>query len=249
MSKPMSAVVSEIFGPTIQGEGPKAGHATVFIRFFGCDSRCGPCDSMHAVDSKHPGAGSRKNMTFADIAAAVHALDPSGRLPVTFSGGNPAAWALQDLISMLRPRQVWVETQGTMFMPWASMCDLVVVSPKGPGMRDSRHGVLSMSHLAKWLPSEIVGQQVAFKVVCFGSDDLDYAADILRFFPSVTMYLSVGNANWQEGANSSEPSFVREQLADRYAWLCEEVVRRSDLHKAIVLPQLHVLAWGDARGR
>ncbi len=41
--------VSEIFGPTIQGEGVLIGLPTVFVRSGGCDYRCSWCDSLHAV--------------------------------------------------------------------------------------------------------------------------------------------------------------------------------------------------------
>ena len=32
--------VAEIFGPTIQGEGPNTGIKTLFIRVMGCDFHC-----------------------------------------------------------------------------------------------------------------------------------------------------------------------------------------------------------------
>ncbi len=44
--------ISEIFGPTIQGEGALIGQPTVFVRTGGCDYRCAWCDSLHAVDSR-----------------------------------------------------------------------------------------------------------------------------------------------------------------------------------------------------
>lgn len=45
--------VSEIFGPTIQGEGILIGLPTVFVRTGGCDYRCSWCDTLHAVDSDY----------------------------------------------------------------------------------------------------------------------------------------------------------------------------------------------------
>jgi hypothetical protein len=51
--------VVEIFGPTIQGEGPLAGSKTMFIRFGGCDYRCQKCDSLHAVIPGAVKAGAR----------------------------------------------------------------------------------------------------------------------------------------------------------------------------------------------
>src|SRR5947208_16309904 len=41
--------ISEIFGPTIQGEGPLIGRPTVFVRTAGCDYRCRWCDTLYAV--------------------------------------------------------------------------------------------------------------------------------------------------------------------------------------------------------
>jgi 7-carboxy-7-deazaguanine synthase len=32
--------VIEVFGPTVQGEGPDAGRPAYFVRFGGCDYRC-----------------------------------------------------------------------------------------------------------------------------------------------------------------------------------------------------------------
>jgi len=40
--------VSEIFGPTIQGEGEHIGRRAVFVRLAGCDSRCSWCDTKYA---------------------------------------------------------------------------------------------------------------------------------------------------------------------------------------------------------
>ena len=41
--------ISEIFGPTVQGEGPLIGCPTVFVRTGGCDYRCSWCDTLYAV--------------------------------------------------------------------------------------------------------------------------------------------------------------------------------------------------------
>ena len=42
-------LISEIFGPTIQGEGPLIGIPTIFVRTGSCDYRCSWCDSLYAV--------------------------------------------------------------------------------------------------------------------------------------------------------------------------------------------------------
>lgn len=35
--------ISEIFGPTIQGEGPRTGYPTIFVRVYGCNLECPWC--------------------------------------------------------------------------------------------------------------------------------------------------------------------------------------------------------------
>lgn len=46
--------VSEIY-LSIQGEGPRVGLRTVFVRFGGCNLRCPgwPCDTQHAIDPRY----------------------------------------------------------------------------------------------------------------------------------------------------------------------------------------------------
>src|SRR6056297_3563779 len=66
--------VSEIFGPTIQGEGALIGVPTVFVRLGGCDYRCSWCDSLHAVDSAY-----RESWTPMSAEAVMEAVAPVGR--------------------------------------------------------------------------------------------------------------------------------------------------------------------------
>ena len=37
--------VTEIFGPTLQGEGPMAGHPAMFLRLRRCNLQCVWCDT------------------------------------------------------------------------------------------------------------------------------------------------------------------------------------------------------------
>lgn len=46
--------ISEIFGPTIQGEGALIGEPTVFVRTGGCDYRCSWCDSSETGPNCSP---------------------------------------------------------------------------------------------------------------------------------------------------------------------------------------------------
>ena len=64
--------ISEIFGPTVQGEGPLIGRPTVFVRTGGCDYRCTWCDTLYAVLPAYHDEWAL--MTPADIIARVESL-------------------------------------------------------------------------------------------------------------------------------------------------------------------------------
>ncbi len=253
MTKPI--MISEIFGPVIHGEGPVAGRQTMFVRTFGCDSRCSVCDTMYSVDPNHPGAKSRHKMTPDAIAQRLDELDPEYvaphlglRRPVTISGGNPAMWDLEELVTLLQTkgRWVWIETQGTTWKKWLSKCDRVVVSPKGPGMDDRRLGILPLEKLEEFYQGTLsnVHCKLAFKVVIFGEADLDYAESIVDKYPRIPMYLSVGNTKVDK--EQSADDVVR--LTECLRMTTDSALIRPKLRNSVVLPQLHVLAYGNQRG-
>jgi 7-carboxy-7-deazaguanine synthase len=85
------------------------------------------------------------------------------------------------------------------------------------------------------------------KVVVFDERDYAYAREVGRRFPRVPVYLQVGNDHppGPEPGNYTEPDVSK--LLERYEWLADKVV--SDAwNEATVLPQLHVLVWGNRRG-
>src|SRR5215216_5182503 len=109
--------VSEIFGPTVQGEGAVIGMPTVFIRTGGCDYRCSWCDSKFAVLPEFRDTWRR--MSPEEIIAEVGRLSPSPIL-VTLSGGNPALQPLGGLIRLGKAAgyRFMIETQGTVAKDW-----------------------------------------------------------------------------------------------------------------------------------
>lgn len=110
-------VVSEVFGPTIQGEGPYTGRQVGFIRLGGCNLHCTWCDTPYTWDaSRHDLRIELGRRTVDSILAHVDALDVD---TVVISGGEPLlqqrqpAWAL--LLHRLTDADVNVhlETNGT----------------------------------------------------------------------------------------------------------------------------------------
>ncbi len=236
----MTLPVIEIFGPTVQGEGPDAGVPAYFVRFGGCDYRCSWCDSMHAVDPAEVRANA-EHLTAEQIVQRVTAL-PAGPDLVVLSGGNPALLDLSALVVALKRdrRRVAVETQGSRWRDWLADVDRLVISPKPPSS-----GMASPDELAVlqiFMGKVTSASAPALKIVVFDQADLDWAAARHRDHPQLPLFLSAGT----DVGLPDEETLGR--LRERYRWLCETVARRFDLRAASVLPQLHVIAWGTAKG-
>ncbi len=120
--------VSEIFGPTIQGEGALIGQPTVFVRTGGCDYRCSWCDTLHAVDSAHRDEWCP--MTPEAILMQVEILSGGNPLTVSLSGGNPAIQPLGGLIELGRKEgyRFALETQGSLAKDWFAELDVLTLS-------------------------------------------------------------------------------------------------------------------------
>jgi 7-carboxy-7-deazaguanine synthase len=230
----------EIFGPTIQGEGPEAGRPAYFVRFGGCDYRCSWCDSMYAVDPHVVKAESRR-LTSRAIAAELAGLEDGPEMAV-LTGGNPAIFELGDLVSLLHRRRmdVSVETQGSVWREWLSDVDRLVVSPKGPSseMDTPRH----RAQFDGFMDAALGNPSLVLKVVVFDERDLAWAELLASTYDGVPFFVSAGS---DVGAPAEE---TLARLAGRYRWLCETVARSPALARARVLPQLHVVAWGTRRG-
>ena len=98
MSNENNIKISEIFGPTIQGEGVLIGEPCIFVRTAGCDFRCNWCDTMHAVDSSF--RHQWHFYTTEEVFAEIEKLSKGKALTVTLSGGNPAIQDFKPLIEM-----------------------------------------------------------------------------------------------------------------------------------------------------
>jgi 7-carboxy-7-deazaguanine synthase len=240
-SKVKTFPVVEIFGPTIQGEGAEAGIPCHFVRFGGCDFRCSWCDTMYAVD---PGEVRRNSeqLSAEAIADRVGALAGAPEW-VVLSGGNPALHELSSLVEALRGlgRKVAVETQGSVWHDWLADVDRLTISPKPPssGMATEVHR--AQFELFMSMASKGSADRIALKIVCFDQVDLAWAKEVAASWPAAALFLSAGTP-------VPSPADLRGAVASRYRWLCESVAADAALAGARVLPQLHVIAWGDARG-
>lgn len=233
--------VMELFGPTLQGEGPQQGRPAYFVRFGGCDFRCAWCDSMHAVDPASVRAGARR-LSADEIVQELASLQGGPDL-VVISGGNPALLDLAPLIGALRDRgfSIAVETQGSRWRPWLGTVGRLVVSPKGPS--SGMDGTSARNALAAFLDeAAAAGVPTSLKVVIFDDADLEYARRIARSHDDFELFLSVGT----DQALDDQTTVAR--MLERLHWLSEIVASDSVFKHSRVGAQQHVLTWGTKKG-
>ncbi|MEY9559719.1 7-carboxy-7-deazaguanine synthase QueE [Sinorhizobium fredii] len=240
--RPAEIRVSEIFGPTIQGEGALTGLPTVFVRTGGCDYRCSWCDSLHAVDSAY--RDQWRAMTTEEVWNEVTRL--SGGLPVmvSLSGGNPAIQPLGALIARGHREgyRFALETQGSVARDWFAELDMLVLSPKPPssGMETDWEAFDACLRMAEGKP------QTVMKIVVFDEADYAYARAAAARRPHLPIYLQPGNHTPPPPEDDDAPIDI-EGVMERMRWLVDRVIE-DKWFEARVLPQLHVLIWGNRRG-
>lgn len=244
----------EAFGPTIQGEGFLAGLPTLFLRFGLCDFRCVWCDSKYAVDPEMVKRDARRVSTdeLLDEVAGLSA-EP---IWITLSGGNPAMHDLGEFVALAQEAGylVSVETQGSLWRGWLADVDHLTVSPKPPssGMWDAKHARLTDLFFAN--ASAMDRAKRSCKIVVFDQEDLDWARDFIAQLEPYEWdtFLSVGTATvseWEtEVVKAVNERQARDEIGASYRWLCEQVASDPVFRSTRVLPQLHVIAWGHAKG-
>jgi len=236
--------ISEIFGPTIQGEGPLIGRPTVFVRTAGCDYRCRWCDTLYAVlpEYRHEWV----LMTPSDIVAQVNKLTGDQPILVSLSGGNPALQPLDSIITLGRRsgHTFALETQGSASQPWFANLDWLILSPKPP----SSGMTTDWAALDACVKAAGARPRCALKIVIFDEVDYTYARTVASRYPELTAYLQVGNPAPLEVSGSALPEVADfGDLMGRLRWLAARTVE-DRWFEVTVLPQLHVLAWGNRRG-
>lgn len=94
----MTVRISEVY-QSMQGEGPRVGIPTTFVRFGGCNLRCPgwPCDTQHAIDPKYRLEWWKHDP--AEVVDKVQALAPRS---VCFTGGEPMLQPTADIVTIAK---------------------------------------------------------------------------------------------------------------------------------------------------
>lgn len=242
-------LVSEMFGPTFQGEGPSTGQLAMFIRLGGCNQHCGFCDTPHTwvftdrqVEqhdlSLVPFSPKEEltRYTIRDVAAEIIA---SGVDLIVITGGEPLLQAEQvaKLISAVNEESAHhfeIETAGT-------------VSP------------------APLVMFENVRFNVSPKLASSGNE-LELRRNIpvlseLRDFPGTAFKFVMG---YEYGADLAEVLELQKLVGfnnDR-VWLMPEGITEKGILDGMkrlssvalfnywhLSTRMHVLLWGNERGR
>ncbi|EKF19995.1 7-carboxy-7-deazaguanine synthase QueE [Nitratireductor pacificus] len=233
--------IAEIFGPTIQGEGALIGLPTVFVRAGGCDFRCSWCDSLHAVDNAY-----RHDwipMQTAEVWERVRALSGGQPLTVSLSGGNPAIQPFGLLVRTGRAQgyRFAMETQGSVPREWFAALDTLVLSPKPPSSGETMDWQRFEECIAAARDAAVV-----LKIVVFDDDDYAWARLVAQRYASLPLYLQPGN-HTPPPPDAEDAAIDMDGVLDRMRWL----VKRAAADRWFtphILPQLHVLLWGNRRG-
>jgi organic radical activating enzyme len=230
-----SLVVAECFGdtfPTFQGEGPSTGAPALFIRLSRCNLACGWCDTRYTWDWEHydPRLESSR-LRVPDLAAWALSCPP--RLAV-ITGGEPLLQqaALVTLVHELLAggKRIEIETNGTIAPDTALLAGDVQfnVSPKlaNSGMAETRRIA------APAIEAFAGSSRAVFKFVARDTADLDEISVLVQRFGLSPVYVM------PEGVTA-------EQLLQVTGVLAGEVAARG-WH---LTQRLHILAFGDRRGR
>lgn len=168
---PAHANVNEIFGPTIQGEGPHMGQRVAFLRFAGCNLSCSWCDTPYSWDwERYDRSAESHPMT---VEAIVEEINTFGVTRLVITGGEPMLQ--QRVIPSVASGTgclVDVETNGTR-KPTPDVIeavDLFNVSPKLSFAHDPEEWRLVDEAMFAFADLSKTGKAV-FKFVCEKTED------------------------------------------------------------------------------
>ncbi len=228
-------VVSEIFGPTFQGEGPSLGRHCSFVRLGGCNLHCRWCDTAYTWDwtgrngIKYDPRHQLTKMTVEEVWADVASR---GANMLVVSGGEPLLQQTR-LVGLLAKAHgvgwwIEIETAGTIapIPELVGLVDRFNVSPKleNSGNRPEERYVPEVLDLFQ------ATGKAAWKFVAIGPPDLIEIAVLVDRHRLSPVYVM------PEGVTA-------EALACHAQAIADDVLRRG----WNLTTRLHILLYGNRR--
>lgn len=230
-SVPGGLVVSEVFGPTWQGEGPSLGRRAGFIRLGRCNLECVFCDTPYTWRwSDHDPAVELTTRTVPELVAEIEAM----AVPlVVVTGGEPLVQQarLPPLLRALADggAAVEVETAGTI-APSPDLVEVVARFNVSPKLANSGNPVERRYRPEVLEAFERTGR-ASFKFVAVEPSDLEEIATIVDGCGLTDVWVM------PEGTDA-------DSVIERGRTLIEPVLARGWNFTT----RLHVLLWGNRRG-
>jgi 7-carboxy-7-deazaguanine synthase len=223
----------EIFA-SIQGEGVTAGLPSVFVRLALCNLACAWCDTSYTWDwTQHD---PRTEITHVEIDDIIRRVVDAGPHNVVITGGEPLLQQEQlvGLTTALRAAglRIEVETNGTLapLPPLAAVVDQWNVSPKlaSSGNEPQKREVPAS---LRWFAAQ---PSAYFKFVVVSPEDLGEVRTLVDGYgvpPDRVLLMPEGTA--------------AQTLCERSQWLVERCCELGYRFST----RLHIMLWGDQRGR
>ena len=229
----MSNGQPEIF-TSIQGEGVSAGTPSVFVRLAHCSLRCTWCDTKYTWDWNHYDlALQTMDLGIDEIVARV---ERGAARTVVVTGGEPMLQTkgLAQLLPELHQRgfRIEVETSGTI-LPLPDISGGVAQWNVSPKLTNSGNDLKTREVPAalRWFAESPAAY---FKFVVIDPDDLREVCDLVERYRIPRSHVLL----MPEGTDA-------ETLTRRSSWL----VDRCTEYGFRFTTRLHILLWGDQRGR
>ena len=238
-------LVNEIFGKTIQGEGPSAGIPATFLRLAGCNLACSFCDTPYTFNwkgtpfahtEKFDKAQEARWMSFKEVSEALSVVTGRNAILV-ITGGEPLLQQVRlipFLEAWLKPDYLWIEieTNGTI-KPDKELCKMSMVKFNcSPKLSSSGKDNTLMKRIVSSALAELSMQGAIFKFVITDDKDMAEVMQLKNSYgiSSRDIYLM------PEGK-------TQEELATRQKFVVEKCIEYGFNYS----PRLHVSLWGTRR--
>jgi 7-carboxy-7-deazaguanine synthase len=213
---------------SIQGEGSNVGKIQFFIRAATCDMHCKICDSKYSW---------KKYQRRKKLTQLVEEAKASGVQSVCLTGGEIAQFRdrLVALVGMLRvcDFDIILQTNGLHYYRGFELIHTVSMDMKTPCTGEKSDESL----IPNLKPKDEI------KTLVQDMKDYEYSVKLNKLTSrlGIRHILQPLNLVGQDTANS---------LLKKYKWLCDMVVKDRRWGSNVrVIPQMHILLWGNERKR
>lgn len=228
--------VSEVFGPTVQGEGPSAGRRAMFLRLGRCNLDCKWCDTPYTWDWQGKNgvvfkpADELRDVSVRELVDHFAAMLGDDLLVIT--GGEPMIQQrrIVQFLDVLDHDDVEIETNGTQ-RAHARLGERVRfnVSPKLSGSGVARERAIDFDVLR-----DFDGRfGASFKFVCVDERDVAEVDQLVKQLPLARSSVWIMPEGRSVDALTAHVAVAELAIARGYN----------------VSGRLHVTLWGDQRGR